>query len=316
MSWTIRHGTLQPLVLAIAFVLITTSCSPRSASRKAWIAWASLTAGYPYFASIIADGNGRSWVYFFTLDGRWEKTLKLQDVSFNGVTLSENNPLEALITGHSDGKHNLYKYDIEQEIIETIMSSYQPILSPFYLDGTPCALMPNIITQKGAYEFDILCKGIRKTTKERIKSGGYNISADGRAIFTEGFDEANQIEIQNKEVKITPVDLPKHRGNTPELFSFAGRFYATNRSRSQMWQLDSGAPTPLSRDKFPPIPELPKSGNIRIVFVDNEKAVVAAFNEKIPSIEITQTDKSTKKTSAILFDADAARFGRHSIEAE
>ncbi|RWQ33362.1 MAG: hypothetical protein EOS21_29695 [Mesorhizobium sp.] len=195
------------LILMFSLSLVGAGCNNSEIKRSIEISFSNSAVNFPIWASVVVrDGVGV--IHFLDLSDGTRRVLARPGVSFTSVQAIPDEYGNFVISAKESGRFVLLRYDFFDKTSSENLSSNERLIQPFVLSGKYCGLRPTVVTDKGLYEFYIVCDGVPINISERIKTFDYAYSSPEESVFKDNSENVYYVvRLIDDELKLDRVNF-------------------------------------------------------------------------------------------------------------
>ncbi len=207
-----------------------------------WVSFSNMALNYPIWATLMAGDD--DYVHFFNLLDGTEHKLSERDTNYMGLNAIAGQPGRFVLTSVKGGDFAIRDYDFRLNRASTVYElKLSPLLEPFVMDGSYCAMHPRGVTKKrNYYDFEIICNSSDLTLNTEMKPYGTYISYD--KIFMIGYsnDGYSILSITKHDANLIPKSYsvpPNYTYGDSVEFIYDGYFHIVSLSSGQCYRLSN-----------------------------------------------------------------------------
>lgn len=209
---------LKNIFLSLAFIILSSVCANSQADDnlklKTGILFSNSAVNYPIFGGIFSKGE-RNVALFVNLENGDRREVEAEQGSFSSIGASLKDQNVFLLSETTGEISNVYMYIYDTKTLSLIMSGIKTFLHPFLSGSGVCALVPELKTKKGLYNFLPYCSGGElKSAAKIVTASDYAIGRnevsfivdyDGMRVYTIKTEKRPDVSYINIGEYFTPL---------------------------------------------------------------------------------------------------------------
>jgi len=277
-------------------------CENREIQFKTAVSFQNSVVNFPILATVRLTKRG-SDLLFLNLETGEKSVFSRPDVAFNSVQSIPGDTGWFILTGRMGKVYIIAKYNIIEHKYLLIFSSESTLIFPFQIRNKPCALRPDLRTNKGLYNFFAYCNNTLINGENKIQIVTHVSISDSQVSF---FNNSNfsyhtvGVATDTREATINNFDAPTRDGQW--MFYFRDILYVVERAEpNNAYSMTSSGFLPYSGNIMSTIRNAKIEGYKDIIYFEDEVFVTAYpddYNGKI-NVELFSKSSDLVKTFSI-----------------